>query len=73
VQSYAVTATLATRSGVPDKAVAALVSDTLATLPELAITTPILAGLDPAAMRSHGLTAPLHDGAGAVVRPRLTR
>jgi TRAP transporter TAXI family solute receptor len=65
VPSYAVTATLVTRAGTPADAVSALVADTLDGLPELAITAPILARLDPAAMRTRGLTAPLHDGASA--------
>lgn len=38
---------------------------TLEALPQLKARTPVLAGLDPADMRSRGLTAPLHPGAEA--------
>jgi TRAP transporter TAXI family solute receptor len=63
VPSFAVTATLVTRASTASDAVTALVADTLGSLPELAITTPILGHLDPQEMRSQGLTAPLHEGA----------
>jgi TRAP-type uncharacterized transport system substrate-binding protein len=39
------------------------VRQTLNALPALARRAPVLAGLDPAEMRSRGLTAPLHPGA----------
>ena len=41
---------------------------TLAGLPELAMRAPVLAGLDPTAMRARGLTAPLHPGAARRLR-----
>jgi uncharacterized protein len=43
--------------------VAALVASTLETLPALGVRAPVLAGLDPVAMRATGLSAPLHPGA----------
>ena len=70
VPSYAVTATMVTRAGTGADAVNALVSDTLLGLRELAITAPILAGLDPDKMHSQGLTAPLHEGAIAAFMDR---
>jgi len=65
VPTYAVTATLVTREDMANDIVEALVSDTLASLPDLAVRTPLLAGLTPEEMRSRGLTAPLHPGAEA--------
>jgi hypothetical protein len=47
----------------PEDIVAALVAETLAALPELALRAPVLTGLSPEAMQSRGLTATLHSGA----------
>ncbi len=63
VPSYAVIATVVTRADMADDLVEALVDATLADRDQLAIRAPVLAGLDPVAMRSRGLTIPLHPGA----------
>ena len=63
--TYSVMATVVTRTDMADDIVAALVAETLATLPALAMRAPVLAGLDPVAMRATGLSAPLHPGASA--------
>jgi TRAP transporter TAXI family solute receptor len=63
VPTFAVTATLVTRDDIPEDIVAALVSETVAALPELALRAPVLTKLSPEAMQSRGLTAPLHAGA----------
>ena len=63
--TYSVMATVVTRTDMADDLVAALVASTLETLPALAIRAPVLAGLDPSAMRATGLSAPLHPGASA--------
>jgi TRAP transporter TAXI family solute receptor len=65
VLTFAVTATLVTRAGVADDLVHILVADTLSNLPALGVRAPVLAALDPAAMQTRGLTAPLHPGAEA--------
>ena len=63
VPTYAVIATVVTRADIAPDLVEALVAATLADLREIAIRAPVLAGLDPAAMRARGLSAPLHPGA----------
>lgn len=65
VPTLAVTATLVTRADQPDDIVTALVEQTLAALPRLAIEMPILSRVTPAAMEREGLIAPLHPGAAA--------
>jgi TRAP transporter TAXI family solute receptor len=65
IPTFAVTATLVTLADTDPEEVTALVSETLQALPELAITTPILAKMNPSDMQTRGLTAPLHDGAKA--------
>ena len=72
VPAFAVTATLVTRSDVDADIVEALVSDTLAALPDLAVRSPLFEGLSPMAMRSRGLTAPLHPGAEAAFSTAAT-
>jgi TRAP transporter TAXI family solute receptor len=68
VPSYAVMATLVTRSDMPEEIVEALVSDNLENLAVLARKAPILADLDPDEMPTRGMTAPLHPGAEAAYR-----
>ena len=65
VPTFAVIATVLTRSDIANDVVEALVVETLADLPQLAQRAPVLADLDPVAMRTRGLTAPLHPGAQA--------
>lgn len=65
IVSFAVTATMVTRADADRDVVGALVTDTLENLEALGQTTPILADLDPEAMRHLGLTAPLHPAAAA--------
>ncbi len=65
IPSYAVIATMVTRADIAADIVEALVAATLADLPVLALRAPVLAGLDPKAMRERGLSAPLHPGAQA--------
>jgi len=63
VPSYAVTAIMVTREDIAADLVEALVADTLASLPELAVRAPVLQVLSPELMKSRGLTAPMHPGA----------
>lgn len=63
VASVAVTATVVTLAETAPEIVANLVETTLTNLPLLARMAPVLEDLDPARMRTIGLTAPLHDGA----------
>lgn len=65
VPSFAVMATLVTGASMDDAPVQALVRVTLEHLDWLRRYVPVLAGLDPAAMRTSGLTAPLHPAAAA--------
>lgn len=65
VQTFAVTATLVTHAGAAPDIVEALVRHTLGNLDRLRQSQPILANLDPEAMRRNGLTAPLHPAAAA--------
>jgi hypothetical protein len=63
VPTYAVMATLVTRSDVPDALVADLVGITLEDRANIAQSAPVLDKLDPDDMPVLGLTAPLHPGA----------
>ena len=63
IPTYAVIATVVTRADIAADLVEALVAATLADLRGLAMRAPVLAGLDPAAMRGRGLSAPVHPGA----------
>ncbi len=63
VRSFGVSATLVTLAAMPDAIVEAFVRETLTGLAPLARRAPVLEGLDPEAMRSRGLSAPLHPGA----------
>jgi uncharacterized protein len=63
IRTFAVTATLVTRAETATDEVNALVTETLAGLPELRVTAPLLSGVRPVEMETRGLTAPLHDGA----------
>lgn len=65
VETFAVTATLVTRAGMPDDMVQKLVADTLAELPLLKVSAPLFREATVATMREGGLTAPLHPGAAA--------
>lgn len=68
VVTLAVRATLVARADTPDRVVEALVSAVLESLPALAAREPLLAGLDPKAMATEGLTAELHPAAAAAFR-----
>ena len=63
IPTWSVMATIVTRTDMADNLVGALVTETLSTLPALGMRAPVLAGLDPVAMRATGLSAPLHPGA----------
>lgn len=65
VPTFGVFATLLTLASEDDVVVETLVSQTLASLPLLAVRAPILSGLDPEGMRTLGMTVPLHPGAQA--------
>ena len=65
IPTVAVIATLVTKASTDPALVETLVRDTLENLPLLARKAPVLAHLEPAAMRRSGLTAPLHPGAKA--------
>jgi len=63
VPSYAVMATLVTRSDMPAEIVEALVTDNLEDLAALTRKTPILADLNLRDLPTKGMTVPLHPGA----------
>jgi TRAP transporter TAXI family solute receptor len=63
VPTYAVMATVVTRADIASDLVEALVAATLADLRGIAKRAPVLAGLDPSAMRGSALSAPMHPGA----------
>lgn len=63
VPSFGVAATLVTLASMPEPVVEVFVRETLSGLGTLGRRAPVLAGLDPAAMRSRGLGASLHPGA----------
>ncbi len=63
VRTFGVSATLVTLAAMPDAIVEAFARETLNGLAPLARRAPVLEGLDPAAMRTRGLSAPLHPGA----------
>jgi uncharacterized protein len=65
VPSVAVIATLVTRADIDEAVVARVVGTVLADRERMAARNPLLARLDPHAMRSQGLSAPLHPGAAA--------
>jgi TRAP transporter TAXI family solute receptor len=65
VSSVAVVATLVTRADVDESLVATVVRTVLANRERLAAQSRLLAALDPSAMASVALTAPLHPGAAA--------
>ena len=73
VPTYAVTATLVTRSSVDTNLVETVVSRVLERLPRLALSAPVLAGLNVSNMRRRGLTAPLHPGAKAAFKAALEK
>ena len=65
---------MVTREDIAADLVEALVADTLASLPELAVRAPVLQDLSPELMKSRGLTAPMHPGAvSAFAAPRSRR
>lgn len=66
VSVYAVAATIVTLADADPDLVEALVTATLSNLDALGVAAPVLSALDPAAMMSSGLTAPMHDAARAV-------
>lgn len=63
IPSFGVSATVVTRADVPDDIVYTFVQSALGNLDRLRGFDPTLARLDPAAMATTGLTAPLHPGA----------
>ncbi len=65
IPSVSVIATIVTRASTDPALVETLVRDTLDNLPLLARKAPVLADLEPSAMRRAGLSAPLHPGAKA--------
>lgn len=67
-ETFGVGATLVTDAGVPDVTVHALAGAILDDLAMLRGLEPVLADLDPAAMASDGLSAPLHPGAERAFR-----
>jgi TRAP transporter TAXI family solute receptor len=70
VASFGVTATVVARPDIADDTVGTIVRAVVENLDMLRGLDPALAGLEPAAMVSHGLTAPLQPGAAAVYRER---
>lgn len=68
VATFGVSATLVTRADLPEDTVYALVAGMFGELPMLRALDPVLAGLDPNAMVTEGLTAPLHPGAARYFR-----
>lgn len=65
VPTFAVTATLVTLASTDEAMVEAMVGQVLGRLTTIGRSAPVLAHLDPALMRTSGLTAPLHPGAAA--------
>jgi uncharacterized protein len=70
VETFGVRATLVADAAVPDEVVYALVRSTFERIEALRALNPALADLDPAAMATEGLTAPLHPGAARYYRER---
>ncbi len=70
VPTVGVKATLVTRAAEPDASIANVVGAVLDDLETLRGLDPVLAGLEPEAMASGGLTAPLHPAAAAIYRDR---
>jgi uncharacterized protein len=70
VASFGVGATLVTRADQPEDRIKAMVGQIFADADTLRGLEPVLAALEPAAMVSDGLTAPLHPGAEAYYRER---
>lgn len=70
VPTVGVKATLVTRADVPDDVVGAVVTSILDDLETLRGLDPVLAGLEPQAMASGGLVAPLHPAAEALYKAR---
>jgi TRAP transporter TAXI family solute receptor len=73
VRTFGVSATLVTLASMPEATAEVFVRETLNALPSLARRAPVLAGLDPAEMRSRGLSAPLHPGAARAFEAFLGR
>ena len=63
LESFAVYATVVTRSDVDDAIIETFVASVLDNRRKLAATNPLLAGIDPTMMRGRALTAPLHPAA----------
>lgn len=70
VPSFGVSATLVTRADQPEALVHAMVGQIFADFDMLRGLEPTLASLDPEAMATEGLTAPLHPGAERYFRER---
>jgi TRAP transporter TAXI family solute receptor len=68
VESFGVGATLVTRADRDEETIHTIVGAIFADLAMLRGLDPVLAGLDPQAMVSEGLTAPLHPGAARFYR-----
>jgi TRAP transporter TAXI family solute receptor len=65
IPTFAVIATIVTGADTDPRIVESLVAAVLEDLPQLAVRAPVLASVSRAAMRTEGLTAPLHPGAEA--------
>lgn len=70
VASFGVVATLVTRADQPEARIHAMTAQILDDIEMLRGLDPVLATLDPEAMTSDGITAPLHPGAEAYFRER---
>jgi TRAP transporter TAXI family solute receptor len=70
VATFGVRATLVTRADVPEDAIYAIVRSVFEDFDTLRGLDPVLANLDPKAMASEALTAPLHPGAARYFRER---
>jgi TRAP transporter TAXI family solute receptor len=70
VETFGVRATVVTRADVPDDVIGTIVAGVFDDLPTLRSLHPALAHLDPQAMASEGLSAPLHPGAERYFRER---
>lgn len=70
IPSFGVLATVVTRAGVADLVIAEFVQSAFGKLDVLRTLDPVLAGLEPEAMATTGLTAPLHPAAAAYFQSR---
>ena len=68
VETFGVGATLVARADLPEELVYGMVGEIFADFETLRGLDPVLAGLDPSAMATEGLSAPLHPGAARYFR-----